>query len=299
MARVQEAAKIAFAHDFIMELPNGYETQIGQRGGTLSGGQKQRIAIARSVISQPKILLLDEATSALDPRAEGIVQSALDRASEGRTTIVIAHKLATIRKADNIVVMSEGRVVEQGTHESLIAADGTYARLVRIQDLDVSAGGSIQSTFDGGGGGAADEAGAANLTQSLTRVSTAAAGHVENLRDRDDYENHKSLGFLHVVFRLVKETPELGWSYFVVVVACLGGAAMFPGQAILLAKVMDVFKLTGSAMVDRGNFYASMFIVLSAGCLVSYFALGYSTNTVAQVRVPGPNSHQQGAASVI
>ncbi|CAG8947962.1 unnamed protein product [Penicillium salamii] len=101
MERVQEAAIMAFAHDFITDLPNGYDTEIGQRGGLLSGGQKQRIAIARSIVSQPKVLILDEATSALDPHAESVVQKALDKATEGRTTIVIAHKLATIQKADN------------------------------------------------------------------------------------------------------------------------------------------------------------------------------------------------------
>ncbi|KAJ6437947.1 Beta-glucosidase cel3A [Purpureocillium lavendulum] len=133
-----EAAKTAYAHDFITELPNGYDTEIGQRGGLLSGGQKQRVAIACSVVSQPKVLLLDEATSAL-PHAEGIVQQALDRAADGRTAIVIAHKLATIKKADNIVVMSKGRIVEQGAHADLVAHDGVYAQLVRIQNLLVSA----------------------------------------------------------------------------------------------------------------------------------------------------------------
>ena len=122
--RVEDAAKLAFAHDFIMNLPKGYDSSIGERGGLLSGGQKQRIAIARSIISEPKILLLDEATSALDPHAEGIVQQALDRASKNRTTIVIAHKLATIRNADNIVVMSKGRIVEQGQHSELITRGG-------------------------------------------------------------------------------------------------------------------------------------------------------------------------------
>ncbi|GJC92941.1 multidrug/pheromone exporter [Colletotrichum higginsianum] len=129
--RVEDAAKLAFAHDFITSLPQGYDTRIGERGGLLSGGQKQRIAIARSLISEPQVLLLDEATSALDPHAEGVVQEALNRASQNRTTIVIAHKLATIRNADHIVVMSSGRIAEQGRHDDLVAMNGIYHNLIQ------------------------------------------------------------------------------------------------------------------------------------------------------------------------
>lgn len=113
----------------------GYDTEIGQRGAMLSGGQKQRLAIARSVISNPRVLLLDEATSALDPSAERIVQKALNNVAVGRTMVVIAHRLSTIRDADNIVVLSTGKVVEQGTHNELIEQGGVYSRLVRAQDL--------------------------------------------------------------------------------------------------------------------------------------------------------------------
>ena len=129
------AAKMANAHDFITGLPEGYDTNVGERGFLLSGGQKQRIAIARAMVSDPKILLLDEATSALDTKSEGVVQAALDVAAQGRTTIVIAHRLSTIRTADNIVVMSQGHIVEQGTHDQLLEKRNAYYNLVEAQRI--------------------------------------------------------------------------------------------------------------------------------------------------------------------
>lgn len=132
---IEEAAKKAYAHDFITALPEGYNTHVGERGFLLSGGQKQRIAISRAIVSDPKILLLDEATSALDSRSEGVVQAALEQASEGRTTISIAHRLSTIKDAHNIVVMSQGRIVEQGTHNQLLEKRGAYYNLVTAQNI--------------------------------------------------------------------------------------------------------------------------------------------------------------------
>lgn len=132
-AEIEQAARDAHAHEFIARLDRGYDTELGERGVTLSGGQRQRIAIARAILRDAPILLLDEATSALDAESETLVQTALERLMEGRTTLVIAHRLATVLKADCILVMDDGAIVEQGTHESLVARDGVYARLARLQ----------------------------------------------------------------------------------------------------------------------------------------------------------------------
>ena len=135
-ADVIAAAKAAAAHDFLSALPQGYDTFVGERGVMLSGGQKQRIAIARAILRDAPILLLDEATSALDAESERAVQQAVERLSKGRTTLVVAHRLATVKKADRIVVLDGGRIVAQGTHDALVAEGGLYARLARLQFTD-------------------------------------------------------------------------------------------------------------------------------------------------------------------
>jgi subfamily B ATP-binding cassette protein MsbA len=132
---VEQAARIANAHEFIVQAPLGYHTNIGDRGNKLSGGQKQRLCIARAVLTNPDILILDEATSALDTSSERLVQDALANVMKGRTTIVIAHRLSTIHTADLIVVLDKGRIVQTGTHAELIRQEGLYAELNRMQKL--------------------------------------------------------------------------------------------------------------------------------------------------------------------
>jgi subfamily B ATP-binding cassette protein MsbA len=128
-----EAAKTANAHNFIVSLPDGYSTVVGERGAQMSGGQRQRIAIARAIIKNPRILIFDEATSALDLASERLIQEAMERVMNGRTTFIIAHRLSTIQKADRILVMDQGRLIEQGTHAELQAIGGLYARLYALQ----------------------------------------------------------------------------------------------------------------------------------------------------------------------
>ena len=137
---VIRAARLAQVHDFVMRLPEGYRTMVGERGLKLSGGEKQRVAIARAILKNPRILIFDEATSALDSETEKSIQAELDRIARGRTTLVIAHRLSTIMDADQILVMDGGRIVERGSHAELLAADGQYAQIWALQQREKQLG---------------------------------------------------------------------------------------------------------------------------------------------------------------
>lgn len=272
-ALVERACKDAYADEFIERLPNGYDTQLGERAMNLSGGQKQRLAIARSIVSEPKVLLLDEATSALDPNAEKIVQQALDRVSKGRTTIVIAHKLSTIRNADNIAVMANGAVVEQGKHNDLLTRDGAYSRLVRAQDLGSTTGDAKNDEEPRG----KEDTPGIELVRTKTQASGIGHAGREHAKDGIHYN------LIQCIWIIFREQENLGLWFLILFVATLAGGATYPAQAILFSRVVEAFQLDAERGVDQGDFYSLMFFIVALGNLFVYAAVGWASNIVAQV----------------
>ncbi|CAF1395525.1 unnamed protein product [Adineta steineri] len=254
---IYEAAKIANAHDFIMTLPNKYETQVGERGTALSGGQKQRIAIARAILRDPKILILDEATSALDNQSEKMVQKALDRVAQGRTIVVIAHRLSTIRNADKIIVIEKGEVVEEGDHVSLMEAQGIYFNFVEQQSLRQAK--EEQIMFE------EEEMPEALLTNQVDTADSAENGPLElssvslpqsilpalhrkknsrehgDLKEESDEKSDKDIKQNTTLAILRMNKPE--WILVVIgcIVASLNGG-LEPAYSIIQTKVATVFQ---------------------------------------------------------
>lgn len=278
---VQDACKASNAHNFILKLPEGYDTQLGESAGMLSGGQRQRLAIARSIISDPKILLLDEATSALDPRAESVVQHALQRVSHGRTVLVIAHKLATIKNADNIAVISNGLVVEQGTHDQLIERGNSYAALVRAQDLghDDQRSGK-PSTED------EDELGLDEKSQwqvdSLKKIESAGRSKSHDPEEQAVARGTIGLSLISCIYRILKEQKSIYPWFALSTVGVLIGGATYPGQALLFAKLIGVFTQKANDARNNANFYSLMLFVIAIGNLVGYFIVGWTCNVIGQ-----------------
>ncbi|KAF2472343.1 P-loop containing nucleoside triphosphate hydrolase protein [Lindgomyces ingoldianus] len=270
MKMVKEACHQAYAEEFISRLPQGYDTLVGESGIKLSGGQRQRIAIARSIIKQPPILILDEATSAIDVRTEQIVQKALDRVSKNRTTIVIAHRLSTIRRADKIIVLRQGKLVEQGTHDELLSIDlGVYRGLVTTQNLAVEA---EEETVED-----------CPLTKVTSAEPETSFVHEKGSNASVDDPEYKPTGLVNSFGRLLFEQRKHWVLYSIAIVGILAAGAVHPLLAFVFANVIQVFTYTGDRLVSEGNFYAGMFGVLAAGTGVAYFVLGIATHLISIV----------------
>uniref|UniRef100_A0A8C0C4H0 MDR1 protein n=1 Tax=Buteo japonicus TaxID=224669 RepID=A0A8C0C4H0_9AVES len=281
MEEIEKATKEANAYDFIMKLPNKFETVVGERGAQLSGGQKQRIAIARALVRNPKILLLDEATSALDTESESVVQAALDKAREGRTTVVVAHRLSTVRNADLIAVFEGGVITEQGNHVKLLERKGLYYKLVNMQVLFSHENALSDKKSE------SEPEFEESLTKGLRRQSTRRSMKKPGAQNDDPDEKTSSPDeeLPPASFLKIMKLNKTEWPYFVAGTVCaIINGALQPAFSIIFSEIIGIFSETDKTILrEKSNLYSVLFLVLGIISFFTFFFQGFTFGKAGEI----------------
>ncbi|PKU38077.1 multidrug resistance protein 1 [Limosa lapponica baueri] len=288
MEEIEKATKEANAYDFIMKLPHKFETVVGERGAQLSGGQKQRIAIARALVRNPKILLLDEATSALDTESESVVQAALDKAREGRTTVVVAHRLSTVRNADLIAVFEGGVITEQGNHSKLLERKGIYYKLVNMQAIDAEDPSSAKyETVLSVKKSESEPEFEESLTKGLRRRSTRRSMKKPGAQNGDPDEKTSSPDeeLPPASFLKIMKLNKTEWPYFVTGILCATiNGALQPAFAIIFSEIIGIFSETDvNILRKKSNLYSLLFLVLGIISFFTFFFQGFTFGKAGEI----------------
>uniref|UniRef100_A0A8C0SFK2 P-type phospholipid transporter n=1 Tax=Canis lupus familiaris TaxID=9615 RepID=A0A8C0SFK2_CANLF len=286
MDEIKKAVKEANAYEFIMKLPQKFDTLVGERGAQLSGGQKQRIAIARALVRNPKILLLDEATSALDTESEAEVQAALDKAREGRTTIVIAHRLSTIRNADVIAGFEDGVIVEQGNHRELMKKEGVYFKLVNMQtsgNQTQSGEFDVELNNEKAVGDKAPNGWKSRIFRNSTQKSLRNSRKYHNgldVESKELDENVPSVSFLKVL-----KLNKTEWPYFVIGTMCaIANGALQPAFSIIFSEMIAVFGPGDDEVKQQKcNMFSLLFLGLGIISFFTFFLQGFTFGKAGEI----------------
>uniref|UniRef100_A0A7M4F350 ATP binding cassette subfamily B member 1 n=1 Tax=Crocodylus porosus TaxID=8502 RepID=A0A7M4F350_CROPO len=276
MEEIEKAVKEANAYDFIMKLPDKFETVVGERGAQLSGGQKQRIAIARALVRNPKILLLDEATSALDTESESVVQAALDMARKGRTTVIVAHRLSTVRNADVIAAFEDGVITEQGTHNELMKRNGVYYKLLNMQ--------MVRSDVESEE--VEDILGLKKSSSEVALIRRSTRKSIKNPKARNDVPDVKiDEDVPPVSFLKIMKLNKTEWPYFIVgILSATINGALQPAFAIIFSEFIGIFATIDKTSIrDKSNMYSLLLLVIGVISFITFFLQGFTFGKAGEI----------------